>query len=82
MLDGALRLAMAAAVATGAGLAARAHLLQFLPGMHLGPVLMRATALCALGVGIYVIVARLLGVREIAEIAGMLLNKLRLRRRT
>jgi len=56
--------------------------LQFLPGMHLGPVLMRATALCALGVGIYGIVAWLLGMREITEIADMLLHKLGLRRRT
>ena len=82
MLDGALRLATAAAIATGAGLAARAHLLQFLPGMHLGPILMRATVLCALGGGIYVIVAWLLGMHEITEIADMLLHKLGLRRRT
>ena len=53
MLDGALRLALAAAVATGAGLLVRALLLRHMPGMDLAAVLMRATVLCAVGVSIY-----------------------------
>jgi len=80
MLDGALRLAVAAAVATGIGLLARVLLLQFLPGISLAIILMRATALCVLGVSIYLTLARLFGVRELAEIEGMLLRRLKLRR--
>ena len=78
MLDGALRLAVA--VAIGIGLLARVLLLQFLPGLHLATILMRATALCVLGIGIYVALARLFGVHEVTEIEGMLLRRLKLRR--
>ena len=80
MLDGALRLAVAAAVATGAGFLVRALLVQQLPGMQLPEILMRATILCAVGVGIYLTVARALGVSELDEIAGVLLRELRLTR--
>lgn len=79
MLDGALRLAVAAAVAIGIGLLARVLLLQFLPGLHLATILMRATALCVLGIGIYVALARLFGVHEVAEIERMLLRRIKLR---
>lgn len=80
MLDGALRLALAAGVAVGVGLGVRVLLLEFLPGVHVIEILIRAGVLCATGISIYVIVARILGVRELAEIEGMLLQRLKLRR--
>jgi len=79
MLDGALRLAVAAGVAIGIGLAVRAQLLEFVPGVHLPAILIRAMALCAVGIGTYVTLARILGVRELTEIEGMLLRRLKLR---
>ena len=79
MLDGALRLAVAAGVAIGVGLGVRVLLLEFLPGVHLIEILIRATVLCAVGIATYVILARILGVRELAEIEGMLLRRLKLR---
>lgn len=79
MLGGALRLAAAAAVATGLGLLARAQLMHWLPGMHVATLLLRAALLCMVGVGAYAILARLFGVRELVEAEGILLRKLRLR---
>jgi putative peptidoglycan lipid II flippase len=76
MLPTALRLAMAAAVATGLGLMARAQLLQWLPDAHLATVLGRAGLLCLFGTGIYAALAQLFGVAEIAEIKSLLLRKL------
>ena len=80
MLSAALRLAVAAGVAIGVGLVMRALLLQFLPGMYLAVVLMRAIVLCAVGLGIYLALARLFGISELAELERMLLLKLGLRR--
>jgi len=80
MLDAALRLATAAGVAIGAGLGVRALLLAYLPGTQLGVILVRAAVLCGLGLGIYLAVARLLGIRELATFERMLLRRLRLRR--
>jgi len=82
MLDGALRLAAAAATAIALGLLAREHLLQWAPGIDLWAVLLRATALCGFPIIAYMALARLLGVREIAEIANMALHTLRLQRPT
>jgi putative peptidoglycan lipid II flippase len=79
MLDAAVRLAMAAGVAIGLGLAVRTQLLQSLPGVHLIAILIRATVLCAVGICTYVTLARILGVSEITEIEGMLLRRLKLR---
>jgi putative peptidoglycan lipid II flippase len=76
MLDGALRLAAAAALAMGAGLCARLYLIEWLPGMKLGAVLLRASTLCVLGVGVYASLARMFGVHEIVEIEGMVMRKL------
>ena len=81
MLDGALRMAAAAALAAGVGLFARIHVLALWPGVELGAVLLRATTLCLLGVSLYAGLARLFGVREIAEIETLLLRRLRFRRR-
>ncbi len=80
MLDGALRLALAAAVATGAGLGARVVLVHFLPGMQLATMLLRAMMLCTFGVAIYAALARLFGVAELVDIEVMMLRRLGLRR--
>jgi len=79
MLNGALRLAVAAGVAIGIGLAVRAQLLELVPGVLLPAILIRAAVLCAVGIGTYVTLARILGVRELTEIEGMLLRRLKLR---
>jgi len=79
MLNGTLRLAVAAGVAIGIGLAVRAQLLELVPGVLLPAILIRATVLCAVGIGAYVTLARILGVRELTEIEGMLLRRLKLR---
>ena len=81
MLNGALRLAVAAGVAIGIGLAVRAQLLELVPGVLLPAILIRAAVLCAVGIGTYVTLARILGVRELTEIEGMLLRRLKLTKR-
>jgi len=79
MLNGALRLAVAAGIAIGMGLTLRAQLLELVPGVQFTAILIRATALCAVGIGIYVAVARILGVRELVDIEDILLRKFKLR---
>jgi putative peptidoglycan lipid II flippase len=79
MLDGALRLALAAGIATAVGLGVRVLLLRILPGVHLLEILGRATVLCAVGIAIYLVLARVLRVRELTEIENMLLRRLKLR---
>jgi putative peptidoglycan lipid II flippase len=80
MLDPALRLAVATAIAIAAGLALRIWLVEELPGVHLPTVLMRASLLCATSLGVYLAMARLFGISEIGRLERMLLRKLRLRR--
>ncbi len=82
MLDGALRLAAAAAVATVVGLGARILLVELMPGVALPTVLLRAAILCSLGVGIYVTLAYWFGVRDLADIKTALLRQLRSRDRS
>jgi len=41
-------------------------------------VLMRSLILCGIGLGIYVFIARQLGIREFAEVEGMLVRRLKL----
>jgi putative peptidoglycan lipid II flippase len=82
MLDAALRLAAAAGIAIGIGLAVRAALLQSLPGTDLAAILLRAAALCAVGGGAYLALAQLFGIRELATFERMLLRRLKLRRPT
>ncbi len=79
MLTAALRLALAAAIAAGLGLAARALLLQWLPDMHLTAILLRATLLCTFGIVVYGLLARLLGVHEVVEFEDIVLRRLWLR---
>jgi putative peptidoglycan lipid II flippase len=80
MLDAALRLAAAASIAIGIGLAVRMVLLRWLPGAAPVAILVRATVLCAVGGGIYLAVARLLGIRELAKFERMLVRRLKLGR--
>jgi putative peptidoglycan lipid II flippase len=80
MLHAGLRLAVAAGVAIGVGLGVRTLLLEFLPGMHLAVILLRATVVCAVGLGIYLVLAQYFGIREFAKFERMLLRRLRLRR--
>ena len=68
MLDAALRMALAACLAIGLGLLARAGLLLWLPGTHIAAVLLRAFLLCAFAIAAYVGLASLLGVRDIADL--------------
>ena len=78
MLKGALRLAVAAGIAIATGLAVRAQLLTPFPGVHFTAILIRITALCAVGISTYAAVARILSVRELIEMEVVLLRKLRL----
>ena len=79
MLDAALRLAVAAGIAIGVGLGVRVLLVQFLPGMGLTVLVVRASMLCAVGLGIYLACARCFGVDELAKLERMLLRKLKFR---
>jgi putative peptidoglycan lipid II flippase len=81
MLDASIRLAFAAAIAIGAGLGFRMVLISFWPGTDLAIILMRATMLCAFGVAAYLAAARVFGVRELSEIEGHLLRRIRSRSR-
>lgn len=76
MLAAVLRMAAAAAIASGFGLWLRGPMLQWLPGMSLAPVLLRAALLCSFGVGIYVALAYLIGVRDLAELKTVLAHRL------
>ena len=80
MLAAAFRLALAAGIAMGVGVTARTQLLQWLPGLHVSTILLRAALLCTVGLAAYGILARLFGVRELAEIEEILLRRLHLRR--
>jgi putative peptidoglycan lipid II flippase len=82
MLHTALRLAMAALVATSLGLLARSQLLRWLPDAHAMTALGRAAMLCLLGICIYATTARLLRVDEISEVKLLLICKLRLNHKT
>jgi putative peptidoglycan lipid II flippase len=82
MLETALRLTVAAAAAIGVGLVVRALLLYFLPGLQFTVLLARMAVLCSVGTGIYLALARLLGVSELAKIEALLLPRLAFWRRT
>jgi putative peptidoglycan lipid II flippase len=74
MLDTALRLAAATAVAIAVGLALRPILIQLLPDNHVAAIVIRAAILCVVGLGTYLSLARVLGVRELAEVERMALE--------
>ena len=76
MLRTALRLAMAALVATALGLLARSQLLRWLPDADAATMLGRAAILCLLGICIYATMARLFRVDETSEVKLLLIRKL------
>ena len=78
MLLAALQMAVAAAIAIGVGWGMRIWLLGFLPGVDIMEILTRAAALCAAGVGIYLLFLRLFGVRELTEIARLVTQKFKI----
>ena len=67
-------LALATGVAIGAGLYLRDWLLKFLLGSQVLSILMRITVLCIVGIAIYLAVARLLGVTELASGSNLTLG--------
>jgi putative peptidoglycan lipid II flippase len=76
MLSPVLRMAAAAALASGLGLLLRAKLLSWLPDVTVGTILLRAMVLCSFGVSVYVALAYLFGVRDIADIKTIVMRKL------
>jgi cell division protein FtsL len=68
-------------LATGLGLGARFVLLQFLPGTDFTIILLRAAVLCALGIAIYLHLARRFGVRDLDAMKRLLRRRLGLQRR-
>jgi putative peptidoglycan lipid II flippase len=74
--------ARSSTVATGVGLVVRVLLVQLLPGNDLTMILTRATVLCVVGMSIYVALARLFGIGELAEIVGKLRRTIRVRQLT
>jgi putative peptidoglycan lipid II flippase len=82
MLSTALRLALAATVATALGLGARIVLLHFLAGTDLMVILLRAAVLCTLGMAIYLELARRFGVRDLDTMKCLLRHRLGSQRRS
>jgi putative peptidoglycan lipid II flippase len=80
MLDGFVRMAVAAAVAIAIGLGARQLLVSFVPGIGFAALLIRAVVLCGLGVAAYVASARLLRLDELVHWRDKLLPVLKRRR--
>jgi putative peptidoglycan lipid II flippase len=80
MLSAALSLAAAAGIAIYAGLWVRDLLVRILPGMQVGIILTRAGLLCAFGIAVYLALARLFGISELATLQRLLLRRLGSRR--
>jgi putative peptidoglycan lipid II flippase len=76
MFGPALRMAFACAAAIVGGLVMRFLLPQFLLGMDLFFVLLRSGILCLVGLGMYLIIARLLRIQELSEIQQLISRKL------
>jgi hypothetical protein len=75
-LDPAFRMSFACGAAIGAGFLISLLLPQFLLGMNFLSVFVRSGALCFAGLGLYLLIARLLGIRELAEVQGLIRHKL------
>lgn len=75
MLNPALRMAFACAIAIIAGLVIRSVLPQFLLRMDFSVVLLRSGMLCFVGLGIYLVIARLLKIDELSELQGLIARK-------
>jgi len=79
MLKAALLFGGAAGIAIDVGLGVRIMLLQFLPSMHLGVILIRAALACVISLSVYFGVARIFRVRELTQLEQILMRKLRVR---
>jgi putative peptidoglycan lipid II flippase len=77
-LRASLSMALATGVAIAGGSAMRRVLPHVLLNMDFFIVLLRSLILCGIGLGIYVFVARQLGIREFAEVEGMLVRRLKI----
>jgi putative peptidoglycan lipid II flippase len=75
MLGPALRMALACGGAIGGGLVIRVSLPHFLMSMDLYLVLLRSGILCFIGLGMYLVLARLLRIKELSEVKGLLKRK-------
>jgi putative peptidoglycan lipid II flippase len=75
MLGPTLRMALACAVAIIAGLVIRSVLPQFLLRMDFHVILLRSGMLCFVGLGIYLVIARLLRIDELSEVQGLIARK-------
>lgn len=75
ILDAAVRLAMATAIALAVGLIVRPWFVASFPSTALLPLLARTALLSLLGLTVYGLAARLLGVRELSEAAQLLLRR-------
>ncbi len=82
MLDTALRLALATAAAIGVGLVMRPALVALLPDSHIAAIVLRAVLLCSVGLGVYLVLAWLMGVRELSEVERLAIEELRPRPRS
>jgi len=76
MLGPALRMALACAIAITVGLVIRSLLPDFLLRMDLDVILLRSGMLCLIGLGIYLVIARLLNIHELSEIQRLMNRKL------
>ena len=81
MLDGAVRAGAAAAIAIAAGLAFRTVLVEWLPGLGIGVVLLRGAVLSIAGIALYAVLARLFGLKELAEVTARITSRLKRRRK-
>jgi putative peptidoglycan lipid II flippase len=77
-LRASLSMAFATGVAIAGGLVTRRVLPHVLLNMDFFIVVLRSLILCGIGLGLYVFVARQLGVREFAEVEGMLVRRLKI----
>jgi putative peptidoglycan lipid II flippase len=75
MFGPALRMALACGGAIGGGLVIRASLPHFSLNMDLYSVVLRSAILCFVGLGIYLVLARLFRIQELAEIKGLIKRK-------
>ncbi len=80
MMGAALQMAAAALIAIGAGWGVRILLLGLLPGLHLAEIVTRAMTLCGVGVGTYLVLLRIFGVRELAEVERLVARKFKIGR--
>jgi putative peptidoglycan lipid II flippase len=82
IFDPAMRMAFACCLATGGGHLIRLLLPEFFLRMDFYVVLLRSGMLCLIGLGIYLITTRLLGIHELSEIWALISRKLNYRAST